>query len=137
MAPIRLFGSALLAIWTKFPSSVRAGTYTFLQMIGRKIYGETPESQTVQRLPFGLYLKRSRDYDGFRNEFNAMKLVAQHTTIPVPRPIDVVPLPGNGQRYGYLLMGSVPGKPFYLCGDIMSDKDFSDITAQMQDYIAQ
>ena len=104
-------------------------------MIGRKIYGRTFESHAVQRLPFGLYLKYQRGFDRLRNELNAMKLARQHTTVPVPRPIDVVSLSNSGD--GYLLMGRVPGEPLYLFCDIMSDKDFSDLAMQMQDYIGQ
>ena len=135
--PINLFASVLIAFWTKFPRKVRVATYKTLQMVGRWIYGRSDESETVQRLPFGLYLKFGRDFDALRNEFNALELVRKHTTVPVPRPVDVVPLSGALREDGYLLISRVPGKPLYLYYDIMSDRDYINFATQMQDYISQ
>lgn len=131
-----------IAIWVRFPRRVRVGTYKLLRMIGCRIYGSHPMNPT-QRLPFGLYLKERREFDLFRNEFNAMKLVRQCTTVPAPRPIDVVPESQNSDSDpdsdldGYLLMSRVPGVPLALCESKLSDRDLVNFRTQMQDYISQ
>ncbi|KAK7753777.1 hypothetical protein SLS62_004142 [Diatrype stigma] len=123
-----------IAIWVKFPRRVRVGTYKLLRMIGCRIYGSHPMNPT-QRLPFGLYLKNRRDFDLFHNEFNAMKMVRQYTTVPAPRPIDVVR--GETDENAYLLMSRVPGVPFALCDDMLSDRDLTGFRSQMQDLVSQ
>lgn len=51
------------------------------------------QSASVTRLPFGLYLKESNlvdELDRIQNEAQALRLVQQHTDVPVPRPLDIV-----------------------------------------------
>lgn len=62
-------------------------------------------------------------------------MVRQYTTVPVPRPIDVVS--GPGEFDGYLIMSRVPGVPFAMYMGMMSDKEFADYMSQMREYISQ
>lgn len=123
-----------IAIWVKFPVKIRVGTYKVLREIGYRMYGHGPLGP-AQRLPFGLYLKDRREIDLFQNEFNALKMVRQYTTVPVPRPIDVVS--GPEENDGYLLMSRVSGVPFVFCTESMSDGDFTDYMTQMREFISQ
>lgn len=123
-----------ISIWVKFPERIRVATYKILRMIGHRIYGSNPVGP-AQRLPFGLYLKDRREIDLLQNEFNALKMVRQYTTVPVPRPIDVVS--GPGEFDGYFLMSRVPGVSFAICMERLSDRDFTDFISQMQEYISQ
>ncbi|KAI0007108.1 kinase-like domain-containing protein [Xylariaceae sp. FL0662B] len=135
---MEILKSTCIAIWVKFPARARVATYKLLRMIGTKLYGESSDGgwSAVQRLPFGLYLKYNRDIDGFRNEFNALKMVRHHTTVPVPRPIDLVSLPSE-ESTGFLLMTRLPGTPLSSCQEIMSDRDGVEFAIQMQEYISQ
>lgn len=126
--------SACITIWAKFPRRIRVGAYKILRMIGYRIYGPNPLGP-AQRLPFGLYLKDRRDIDLLQNEFNALKMVRQYTSVPVPRPIDLVFEPGESD--GYLLMSRVPGVPFTTYMEMLSDRDYADFVFQMQEYISQ
>ncbi|KKY39291.1 putative nad-binding rossmann fold oxidoreductase family protein [Diaporthe ampelina] len=101
-----------------------------------------PDCDTVQRLPFGLYLKCARDLDSLRNEVNALRMVRRYTSVPVPKPLDFVTAPAPAQDdpacgEGYLLMSRIPGVPLSRCHEVLSDKDAAQIEAQMQDHITQ
>ncbi|KAI0906581.1 hypothetical protein F4823DRAFT_626939 [Ustulina deusta] len=51
--------------------------------LGKTLYGATNNYYSpVQRLPFGLFLKFNSEPACFRNEFKALQLVRQHTTVP-------------------------------------------------------
>ncbi|KAI1080729.1 hypothetical protein F5B20DRAFT_538730 [Whalleya microplaca] len=135
---MEILKSTCVATWTKLPARVRAATYELLRKIGERLYGESEgvgAYSGVQRLPFGLYLKFNRDIDEFRNEFNALKVVRQHTTVPVPRPVDVVFLPAKERSY--LLTTRVPGTPLVERQHIMSDRDCVEFSVLMQEYISQ
>ncbi|KKZ68518.1 hypothetical protein EMCG_05802 [[Emmonsia] crescens] len=75
----------LRTLWHLVPKFIRINMYHLLSRIGRRIYGGNI-SPSVQRLPFGLYLKnciRSQT-----NEENALKLVEKHTDVPAPLLVD-------------------------------------------------
>ncbi|RDL39401.1 uncharacterized protein BP5553_03741 [Venustampulla echinocandica] len=65
-------GTACFAAWLMFPGRVRVVAYEMLQMVGHRLYGKPHTFETVQTLPFGLYLKSRGDPEGFRNEFNTL-----------------------------------------------------------------
>ncbi|TVY35184.1 hypothetical protein LOCC1_G008040 [Lachnellula occidentalis] len=137
-----LLKTAFLAVWLMAPDRVRIATYKILQMVGHRLYGKPNAYEPVQRLPFGLYLKYSGDPDAFRNEFNALKMVRQYTSVPVPRPLDLVvtPTKSDDPFYShdvYLLTSRVPGIPLARCHDMLSDEDGAEFVAQMQLYLAQ
>ncbi|TVY25258.1 hypothetical protein LHYA1_G007005 [Lachnellula hyalina] len=137
-----LLKAAFLAVWLMVPDGVRIVTYKMLQKVGHRLYGKPNAYELVQRLPFGLYLKYSGDPDAFRNEFNALKLVRQYSSVPVPRPLDLVIAPTKSDYpfYSpdiYLVTSRVPGIPIARCQDMLSDEDGAEIVAQMQVYLAQ
>ena len=137
-----LFIGAFLTVWTLFPSQVRIGAYELLRRVGERRYGKPDDFVSVQRVPFGMYLKYHGTPDGYRNEFNALRMVHQSTSVPVPRPLDVVSKPTNDDDPfslpgGYLLISRVPGVPLSDCQEVLSDSDCRDITLQMKDYLTQ
>ncbi|TVY37481.1 hypothetical protein LSUB1_G004491 [Lachnellula subtilissima] len=137
-----LLKTALLAVWLIVPDIMRIVTYKMLQKVGYHLYGKPNANELVQRLPFGLYLKYSGDPDVFCNEFNALKMVGQYTSVPVPRPLDLVirPTKSNDPFYShdaYLLTSRVPGIPLARCYDMLSDEDGAEFVARMQLYLTQ
>jgi aminoglycoside phosphotransferase (APT) family kinase protein len=113
-----------------------------LRRLGIYLYGRSTESTTVQRLPFGLYLKFNSDLDGLRNEFRALETVRSDTSIPVPEPLDLVSKPTDPHDSfsvpdTYLLITKVPGKPLSGCHDVLSDRDCDDVVSQLRDCVAQ
>lgn len=133
--------SAFLTVWTLVPSQVRIWAYESLRRLGERRYGAPDEFLSVQRLPFGMYLKYHGNIDGYRNEFNALQMVRQFTSIPVPKPLDMVSKPTDDDPFslpgGYLLITRVPGVPLSDCQDILSDRDCREIALQMKNYVSQ
>lgn len=124
------------------PGRVRVAAYKMLRKAGHRLYGRPSAYELVQRLPFGLYLKYLGDPDGFCNEFNALQMVRQYTSVPVPQPLDLVIMPTESDdpfysHDAYLLTSRVPGIPLSRCHDLLSDKDGAEFVAQMQDYLTQ
>ncbi|KAI0161246.1 hypothetical protein GGR57DRAFT_351955 [Xylariaceae sp. FL1272] len=141
--PLSILGRLLSAMWRVVPGTVRLSTYQFLLRAGRAIYGCPPrEVATVQRLPFGLYLKYQGDVAGRRNEYAALQLVRQYTSIPVPNPLDVVLSEQEDELSpssadAWLLISRLPGVPLSRCQDTLSEKDRRQIISQLQDYVTQ
>ncbi|KAI2603351.1 kinase-like domain-containing protein [Hypoxylon fragiforme] len=142
-----LWKGAFFTVWRWLPSKFRMICYEMLQRIGERLYGMPwyDGTDTVQRLPFGLYLKHYRgSADLARNEFNALRMVHRHTAIPVPEALDVVfeqeysnnPLSFSGPT-AYLLMTRVPGFPLWRCQNVLSESDLERIANQLKNYIAQ
>lgn len=134
------FLAAPLAAWLFVPARVRLMAYRKLRQAAQRFI--EPDCDTVQKLPFGLYLKSARDLDFIRNEVNALHMVRRYTSIPVPKPLDFVTVPANtGEELaleeGYLLMTHIPGVPLSRCHEVLSDNDAARITAQLQDNITQ
>ncbi|KAI0386975.1 hypothetical protein F5Y04DRAFT_74505 [Hypomontagnella monticulosa] len=132
---------ASLTLWLLTPGKIRITCYKMLRMLGEYIYGK-PGYHTVQRLPFGLYLKYHGQADECRNEFNALGIVRRHTSITVPKALDIYIEQGNAHDpiwgpSAYLLMTRVPGVPVAWCQDVLSDRDMEQIKSQLKDYIAQ
>ena len=133
----------LLKAWIICPSKVRIAIYDFLRKLGQYFYGPPDHTATVQRLPFGLYLKYHGVADSFRNEFNALNMVRKYTTIPAPRPLDIVTMQEKESSIffpdykAYKLITKVPGAPLSRCQEVMSDDDFARIADQLEHYLAQ
>ncbi|KAK0721768.1 hypothetical protein B0T26DRAFT_739204 [Lasiosphaeria miniovina] len=153
-SPTALLAIPILAVWLMFPSQVRIAVYKKLRVLGERLYGPPYGATNVQKLPFGLYLKYMGESDRFRNEFNALQVVRQHTSIPVPQPLDVVweetesdgdvPVSSESRVYryrpddqAYLLITEVPGVRLQQCLHITSDRDNEHIATQLKDYMAQ
>ncbi|KZT25375.1 hypothetical protein NEOLEDRAFT_358827 [Neolentinus lepideus HHB14362 ss-1] len=79
--------SLLGSIWRSFPQSVRMTVYRLLLWMGRRLYWNARYPE-VQRLPFGLYCKFG--WRASKDEALATMFVAENTTIPVPRILDVI-----------------------------------------------
>ncbi|KAI8945088.1 kinase-like domain-containing protein [Xylaria longipes] len=139
--PFTAMGNAILTLWLFVPKRARIATYGLMREIGKVLYGT--HTSYVQRLPFGLYLKFHSGADTYRNEFNALRLVRQYTTVPVPKPLDVTIPHKQTSRTSilsadaYLLMTRLPGLPLADCQHILSDKDRERIIDQMRDYLTQ
>ncbi|KAL2020647.1 hypothetical protein VTK56DRAFT_8137 [Thermocarpiscus australiensis] len=141
LSPLNLATSILLSTWLMFPSRLRVAVYDLLREVGALLYHQ-PDHATVHRLPFGLYLKRQTDPARSRNEFTALQLLRRHTTVPVPKPLDLAHKPANradpfSVAETYLVTTSVPGVPLYRCQHVLSDADLADLAAQLAAHLAQ
>ncbi|KAL2173890.1 uncharacterized protein P884DRAFT_316935 [Thermothelomyces heterothallicus CBS 202.75] len=141
LSPLNLATSVLLSTWLMFPSRLRVAVYDLLRKVGALLYAQ-PDHATVHRLPFGLYLKRQTDPASSRNEFAALRLLRRHTTVPVPRPLDVAHKPASradpfSVAETYLVTTRVPGVPLYRCQHVLSDADLADLARQLAAHLAQ
>ena len=127
----------LLQIWLFLPTRLRVTAYDILRSVGERLYGKSSDDSMTQRLPFGLYLKFNGELLGVRNEFNALQTVGRHTSIPVPKPLDVVVKKRNSRDLVYLLITTLPGMPLAYCEHLLSDRHCAYIAAQLRDYLAQ
>ncbi|KAL2158703.1 hypothetical protein VTH06DRAFT_4185 [Thermothelomyces fergusii] len=130
---INLLGRSLISSLRILPRRARAVAYEALRKLGERLYGRDDESNFAQRLPFGLFLKHQSTAAVARNEFNAMRIVRQRTSIPVPRPLDVV---SDGDD-SFLLMTEPPGAPLWRCQEVFSDTECDAIVAQLKDFVSQ
>lgn len=143
-SPSRLATSLFFTFWSIVPSRLRIAAYEFLIKAGKRLYRQ-PSAHGVFRLPFGLFLKRQFISACSRNEFSALQLVRRHTTIPVPRPLDLAIAhdPNADPRWpqctgdGYVLTTHIPGIPLYHCQFVLSETDMAEISLQMTDYLMQ
>ncbi|KAI1121435.1 hypothetical protein F5Y10DRAFT_272103 [Nemania abortiva] len=134
MLPLTAVINAIVALWLLVPSRVRIAAYELLRRLGRALYGASKDWSSVQRLPFGLYLKFNGEPASLRNEFNSLRLVRQYTTVPVPKPIDVAILSSS---QAYLLTTRLPGVALTCAQHDLSDRDGERIVGQMKDYLTQ
>lgn len=141
LSPIGVLSSICLAVWRMVPARARISTYKLLQKMGRRMYGPS-SSADVQRLPFGLYLKYLGDPNSLHNEFNALQMVRRYTSVPVPRPLDIVskPAESNSSFYNqdvYLLTTRIPGVTLSKSREMLSDDDAVDFVTQLQSHLTQ
>lgn len=119
-----------------FSSTLRIAAYELLRKMGNRFYGQDGLAQ-VQRLPFGLYIKYHSNSDTLRNEYNALKVLEQKTSILAPRALDIVSQNTSDDDFGYLLTTRVPGTTLAQCQDGLSDQDYDTVSAQLKDYVSQ
>ncbi|KAL2136861.1 hypothetical protein VTI74DRAFT_587 [Chaetomium olivicolor] len=145
--PFSLATNLFLTTWLLLPTRFRIAIYDLLHKLGALLYGPSSH-HAVSRLPFGLYLKRNTTHASCLNEYTALQLLHRHTTLPVPKPLDLVtkpsPTPSDPSdpfsfpsTTTYLLTTRLPGIPLYRCQHVLTDADMSAITLQMTDYLAQ
>ena len=136
----RVLGKVVLAVWRLAPSVVRMVAYRQMWKLGQHIYGASKYG-IVQRLPFGLYLKSHEASEGLCNEFNALRVVGRHTSIPIPAALDVVFCQGHADdpaaSESYLLTTRAPGLQLASCQYVLSDRDLEHIATQLKDYLTQ
>lgn len=63
-----------------------------------------------------------------KNEFNAMRVVCRHTSIPIPKPLDLVVKRTGGESDPfpcdtYILMTRLPGQSLSGISEVLSDRD--------------
>ncbi|EEH04116.1 conserved hypothetical protein [Histoplasma capsulatum G186AR] len=121
-------------MWIMLPSFIRAFVYDKLHWVGFRMYGRSL-SMTVQKLPFGLYLRRGSPVltPKYHVEAHTLRLVEQFTRIPAPRPVDVLGTP----RFSYLLMTCVPGRPIGPMIDTMTDEELKQVVLDLKEYVSQ
>jgi aminoglycoside phosphotransferase len=89
----------------------------------------------IQRLPFGMYLKYGPESHSERHagEFNALKLVRKHTSIPVPFPIDLILSPTGS----FMVTSRVEGDRAGLAIDECTDQEMSLMAQDLRSWIAE
>lgn len=89
----------------------------------------------VQRLPFGLYLRKGTPQLAaqHRAEARALRMVEKFTQIPAPRAIDVL----MNAHSSYLLMTRVPGRPIGQLLNTMTDKQMDGVVIDLKRYISE
>ncbi|KAI2776590.1 hypothetical protein F4815DRAFT_483981 [Daldinia loculata] len=133
---LSLCAAAFFTVWRLVPSKVRIYCYKALLKLGEHLYRSPSGHSLNQRLPFGLYLKLD-EVDFSCNEFNALGMVRRHTSIPVPKTLDIVVDRSSSWPRSYLLMTRGSGFPLSRCQNVLLEKDIERIANQLKDYIAQ
>ncbi|KAF4634077.1 hypothetical protein G7Y89_g4030 [Cudoniella acicularis] len=125
--------SSFLAVWSKFPDIIRFQAYKLLKIAGSYLYRSTTIG--IQRLPFGMYLKHGPEVHAERHagEFNALKLVRSRTSIPVPRPIDLLLSPTES----FLVTSRIEGDPAGIAINECSNEEMSMMTQDLRSWIAE
>jgi hypothetical protein len=79
-------GRVATNIWQLLPTWLRTSTYRLMRGIGSYLY--EPDAMGEQRTLFGCYIKwgPANYEERHRREFDALHLVRDHTSMPVPRP---------------------------------------------------
>lgn len=121
----------ILWLWLTLPLAVRTAGYQFLRKIGARMYGV--DQYNVQKLPFGLHLKHTREPDTLRNEVQALKLIQRCTLVSCPQPLDLV----CSSEQAYLLMTTVPGVPLSSISEALLDSDLDDLAVDLQTCLRQ
>ncbi|CAI6067189.1 unnamed protein product [Clonostachys chloroleuca] len=139
----RIFGSnpittVFFSVWRLIPGRARAAAYKTLRKFGELLYGRT--AATVQRLPFGIYLKTHTDPAECRNEVSALALVYQRTAMPTPKVLDAVYGPAEfaaKNSDSYLLMTQLRGTSMDRCIEAISDNDLDHIRHNLGIFLSQ
>ncbi|RPD61714.1 kinase-like protein [Lentinus tigrinus ALCF2SS1-7] len=112
-------------LWCWFPRTVRLACYRSLEEAGLP----THAMSKVVKLPCGLVLKRV-NRSPFPEAANT-RFVAERTSVPVPRILDVVE--GHGpEPYGYILMTWIEGEPLRAWIAAHSQRTVEEMTAHAQ-----
>ncbi|KAJ7629395.1 hypothetical protein DFH06DRAFT_719388 [Mycena polygramma] len=135
---IASLGSCLWSIWLYVPSSWRGRLYrALLSFLARPI-----TSSNAYRLP-GCYVKLCHSLD----EALATEYVRMHTSIPVPKVLDVVQLPAGSvhpSRSWLMISTVLPGTPLFIHGsghrlhhEDASEQQVQRVCEYLRDWIAQ
>jgi aminoglycoside phosphotransferase len=123
----------LHTFWLKLPTIMRLQTYKLLRSAGSIIYGTT--TMEVQRIPFGMYLKYGpgTHSDRYAKEFSALRPVRNETSIPIPRPIDLIVSPIES----ILVTSRLEGNPAGFGTQAYSDQELETMAQDLREWIAQ
>ncbi|KAI5777817.1 kinase-like domain-containing protein [Geopyxis carbonaria] len=121
--------------WLRLPVFFRAFAYRRLASIGGRLYGRLGSFDRTHRLPFNLYLRvDTADWARYHQaEFRALQLVATHTQIPVPRPLDTI----THANSSFLLMTGLPGTILGRSLAVMTDAQIDAVVQDLKKYIAE
>ena len=116
------------------PPPLRMQIYSHMWRLGACLYGSS-SSLKVQRLPFGMYLKEGspEQHRGLVNEYGTLEQLRRHTTVPVPRPLDLV----SGSEATYLIMSRIPGRPAGASIDSFTESQMDTFKRDLQQYLGQ
>jgi hypothetical protein len=117
----------LHALWLRLPTVVRLQTYKLLRSAGSFMYGT--KTKGVQKIPFGMYLNWGPGVhsDRYAREFRALRHVRNDTSIPVPRPIDLIMSPSEPILVTSRLEGNPAGFEIYTYSDQEMDTMAQDL----------
>lgn len=120
--------------WIRLPESYRFRGYSLLAAIGRAIYGRSA-SRYVQRLPFGMYIKmRPKSVaESGKNEFGALALIRNSSTLKVPQPLDLV----CDRRRSYMITGRMPGVTAQSMYPRLSDEQLMLLAQDLSAYLTE
>ncbi|KAG6002939.1 hypothetical protein E4U21_002504 [Claviceps maximensis] len=126
--------AAMSMVWRLLPASVRIRAYGGLAFLGLHVYGSSGTA-SVQRLPFGMYVKNnSVDYHHrLENEYAAVQLVRRHTLVPVPIALDFV----SDSKESCLLTTRIPGIPLGACINTLSHSEEAALVYDLQQALYQ
>lgn len=128
--------------WLKTPQLLRLQVYKALAFWGAFKFKPIPNiygSAVVQKLPLNMYLKRCmktslQTHMGpprrYIPEFKCLQVIREHTSIPVPRPIDIIQTPTDL----YMLISQVPGDTVSRCIDLCSEAETDQLVDDLQYY---
>ena len=116
------------------PPPLRMQIYSHMWRLGACLYGSS-SSLKVQRLPFGMYLNEGspEQHRGLVNEYGTLQQLRKHTTVPVPRPLDLV----SGSEATYLIMSRIPGRPAGASIDSFTESQMDTFKRDLQQYLGQ
>ncbi|KAJ7900726.1 hypothetical protein B0H14DRAFT_3104210 [Mycena olivaceomarginata] len=125
-------GSILWSLWLRLPSRWRGMAYRIFV----HHFGHRQRLSPVHRLPC-VYAKPCRSMD----EPLATEYVRTHTSIPVPKILDVVPT-GDERRPWLMISTHLPGTPLFISGTGhrligASDRQLQRVTDVLSDWITQ
>ncbi|KAG6233384.1 hypothetical protein E4U26_002382 [Claviceps purpurea] len=125
---------AVAMVWRLVPAAIRIRAYQGLAFLGAHMYGPSC-SLSVQRLPFGLYIKTTSTtwHRSLANEFAALQLVRRHTNIHVPSALDLV----SDSEDSYLLTTTVRGVPLGRCIDTLSHDEVTTLVGDLQKCLSE
>ncbi|KAF8157142.1 kinase-like domain-containing protein [Crassisporium funariophilum] len=129
------FTDLLWSAWLLVPANIRLKAYQALWRSSLVRGGRTSSAFVRRLVPFNLYAKQGRFVRA--SEAFATQYVAQNTTIPVPRVLDVIALPGEGN---FLLMTGVKGREYGPTGvtlDQMPENQRAVFTETLRDWFDQ
>ncbi|ESZ96856.1 serine/threonine protein kinase [Sclerotinia borealis F-4128] len=130
--PISIFKRDFHRLWLWAPVSTRLYCYRHMIAIGKRIYG--PEDvHWVQRVPFGLYIKKTNGTSW--NESNALNMVERYTSIPAPRSVDVIE--DSKTRTTLLVMTRVHGQRLKESINLMSYAERDQLVDDLAKYVSQ
>lgn len=119
------------AAWLTVPHPLRILCYRALYWVGTQCY--QPDLPWVQRVPFGLYIKRGQRKLISEHEHRSLELLEHHTVVPSPKLIERT----KDGDYTYLVMTRVPGRRVKEVFHLLSYAERSQLSADLRACITE